>query len=186
MAIKPATLARLADMLTTARFGLAVVAGVAFATGSLDIGAAIVALAWWSDMADGRLARRAGGGTRFGHLDLPADVSMAVGILVGLFIAGRLPTGLAVACVVLFALAVGTRTPAPALLFMGMVNALMLWLVHTEGGWSTWPVLLTPVAALMLDGRRLFRVVIPAFVRSAWALLSGKSLEGSTLEDFLD
>lgn len=179
-------LAQLADTLTLTRFGLAALAAVALATHELDIGAAVIGLAWWSDMADGRLARRAGGGTRFGHLDLPADVAMAVGVLAGLVLTGQIPRGLAIAALVLLALAVGTRTPAPALLFMGTVDAVLLWLLYTKGTWATWPVLLTPVAALMIDGRRLFRVVIPAFLSSGWDLLRGKSVEGTVLEDFVD
>lgn len=179
-------LARLADVLTLARFGLAIAAGAAFGVGEVDVGAAIVAAAWWSDLADGRLARRAGGGTRYGHLDLSADLAVMTGAFVGLLVAGHVHVWVAVVGVVFFAAVVGTRTPAPALLFMGTVDALVLWLLYTEGTWARWPVLLTPIAALMLDGRRLFRVVLPAFFRSAWGLLSGKPIEGSTLEEFLE
>ncbi len=179
-------LARLADWLTLARFGMGLVAAVAFGSGQVDLGAAVVGAGWWSDLIDGRLARRAGGGTRYGHLDLPADFALITGAFVGLLLDRRLATGVIIGCVVLFALAVGTRTPAPALLFMGTVDVIMLWLLYTEGAWAKWPVLLTPMAALMFDGRRLFRVVLPAFFRSAWGLLSGEPLEGSTLEEFLD
>jgi hypothetical protein len=167
-----------ADALTLARFPLAaIIVWLLSADRSVDAGLVLV-LGWASDAADGRLARRADGHTRFGHLDLPADASLGLAVLTGLLFAGDLPTATTLAGSAAFiGLAWLLRNPAPLLLLMGGAYARLLWLLFQDDGPARWAVLVAPIVFLILEGRRLFGVVIPAFLNAAGALLRGRRPE---------
>lgn len=164
-----------ADALTLARFPLAaMIVWLLSSDRAVDAGLVLV-LGWASDAADGRLARRAAGETRFGHLDLPADASMGLAVLTGLLFAGDLPTATTVVGAAAFVgLSWLLRNPAPLLLLMGGAYARLLWLLLQDDGSARWAVLAAPLVFLVLESRRLFGVVIPAFLRAAGAMLRGR------------
>lgn len=164
-----------ADALTLARFPLALVIVVLLSSDRpVDAGMVLV-LGWASDAADGRIARRSLGETRFGHLDLPADASLGLAVLAGLLFAGALPPfATLVGSAAFLGLAWFMRNPAPLLLLMGGAYARLLWLLTAEDDPLRWVVLAAPVVFLVLEARRLFGVVVPAFLHAATTMLRGR------------
>lgn len=161
-----------ADALTLLRFALAI--GILFllaANRPVDAGVLLV-VGWTSDLLDGRIARRARGDTRFGHLDLPADAAMGIAVLAGLATSGRMPPAITAAGGIL---AVGLgwwmRNPAPILLAMGTGYGAFLLAVWRADDTRRWIVLLAPVALLALEWRRLFGVIVPAFLHAGARVL---------------
>lgn len=167
--------AKWADALTLARFPLAVLIVLLLSSDRpVDAGMVLV-LGWASDAADGRIARRSLGETRFGHLDLPADASMGLAVLAGLLFAEALPPlSTLVGAAGFLGLAWVMRNPAPLLLLMGGAYARLLWLLTTEDDPLRWVVLAAPIVFLVLESRRLFGVVVPAFLQAAATLLRGR------------
>ncbi len=82
--------ATIADGLTASRFVLAVAVVPLVASGAWRAAAIVVAVAWWTDFFDGRLARRTTG-TRLGDWDPRADTAVGAGIVIGLAAGGHVP-----------------------------------------------------------------------------------------------
>jgi len=166
-------LARVADLLTAVRLVIApllvVVGGVSLETAGL-----LLAGAWVSDALDGRAARASGRSTRLGRLDLTIDTVVGAGLLLGMANAGVVPVAVAVALVVVLGGAfLRLRNPALALVLQGVAYGWFLVTVWTRQLPVRW-VLLGTIAVLFLVGaRRLFTVVIPAFLSGVVALVTG-------------
>lgn len=91
----------LADMLTTLRFGLAWIIlwlGVGDSADALPTAIMVLVLAWTTDILDGPLARHdpTGSHTWIGDRDLEVDISVSVGVLAYLALAGFVPPEIAV------------------------------------------------------------------------------------------
>jgi phosphatidylglycerophosphate synthase len=161
-------LARTADLLTAGRAVLAVLLAWLVGGGHLEAAALVLAAAWASDALDGRLAQVAGGGTRLGEWDLPADTLVGVGVLVGLAIGGYLPIALVLAAVVVLGGAFALlRNPFPAMALQALAWGAILWRFWADRVVAGWvPVAVAGVIGLA-ERDRFLRVVLPAFFRGA-------------------
>jgi hypothetical protein len=163
-------LARTADALTAARAGLAVSLAWLVAGGRLEAAAVVLAAAWATDALDGKFAKAAGGGTRFGEWDLAVDTLVGVGALIGLALGGSLPVvPVAVVVVVLGSAFLALRNPFPAMVLQALAWAGILWRFWADRVAAGW----VPVAVAGLIGiaerERFLRVVLPVFFRGAAA-----------------
>lgn len=158
-------LARAADGLTLLRLGTAPVLALLVWTGQWVAVAVLLAVGWLTDFADGRLARRAGGGTRLGRWDMTADTAVGSGLLVGLILQGAVPDVIGLpALVVLGFLHVRGNIAASMLLQLaGFVPTLLiLWEDRPSLWWAPFAV----IALIgVVDWRRLVIIHIPAFLR---------------------
>jgi phosphatidylglycerophosphate synthase len=160
------SLALLADVLTASRAVLAVVAMLLLADGALGAAAVVVAVGWVTDAADGALAKAAGGGTRLGDWDMPADTAVGAGVLAGLAIHGWFPPILAVILLAVLGTAyLYFRNPAISQALQAVAWAALfwrLWIARSPWGW-------VPVAVAagigVAERRRFTRVILPAFFR---------------------
>ncbi|NIQ59713.1 MAG: hypothetical protein GWN85_41540 [Gemmatimonadetes bacterium] len=107
-------------------------------------------------------------------------------MLAGLATAGTTPVPMTVAGGGLaVSLALWLRNPAPLLLAMGAGYGALLLDVAAGSDPRRWVVLLAPLAFLVLERRRLFGVVIPAFLRAAWTAVRGRrSSRHRTLDEW--
>lgn len=152
-----------ADGMTILRLFLAVTV-IPFAWAA-DLGTtgAVVSVAWLTDLADGRLARRSGQSGRLADWDLRADTAVGVGVLIGLTASGLVPVWLPIAvALLLWPFSRGNVTAAMLIQLAGFVPLLVLLWVHRPPGW--WAPFLTAVLIGSLDWRRLVFVNIPAFL----------------------
>lgn len=164
-----------ADVLTGSRAVLAVAVMLAVASDRLDRAALFVTFAWITDFFDGRLARSTPHPTRLGDWDLRIDVSLGVGILIGLGWSGWLTwTAVLVPLGVLGAIAIAMNNPSPVMLLLAYVYVAFFWILIAErplGGWL-------PFAALplitTLDWSRFTRVILPVFFKGIATLARGE------------
>lgn len=160
-----ASLANGADALTAARLLAAAVVVPLLASADWALAALLVALAWVSDLLDGRMARLSGETTRLGGLDLVADTIFGGAVIVGLVVGGFLPVWLGLSALLVFGalFANGNVAAAMALQLTGFVPLLYeLWQQKPVTWWAPFAVALL---AATLDWRRLVFINIPAFVR---------------------
>jgi phosphatidylglycerophosphate synthase len=152
-----------ADALTAGRAALTVPLGVAAASGRWTFCMWLLSVAWWSDFLDGRLARRAGGGTRFGDWDMTADTIVGSGLMVGLTVGGHLSPWLSLAAGVLAVGYAVRRNPAVGMLIQAIAYGAALVLSARTEPAGFWPAVLTIGMIAVLDVRRLFGYVLPTF-----------------------
>ena len=157
-----------ADLLTALRLGLAIVLTVLVARGDLEAAAVGLSAAWLTDALDGALARAAGGGTRLGEWDLPADVLVGAGVLTGLGLAGDVPAPVALAVTPALLIAfVVIRNPFPGMVLQAIAYGGILWRLWAEGAATRWvPVAVAGVIGIA-ERRRFVRVMLPTFFRGA-------------------
>ncbi len=159
-----------ADLLTVSRGVLALSLAWLVGTGRLTAAAVALAVAWVTDALDGAFAAAAGGGTRLGEWDLPADVLVGAGVLAGLGIDGSLPVPVVVGVLAVFGSAfVLLRNPFPGMVLQAVAWAGILWRFWADrvpAGWI--PVAVAGVIGVA-ERRRFARVVLPAFFRGAAA-----------------
>ena len=155
--------ARAADTLTAVRVPLAVVLAFALAAERLMSGTVILICAWITDTLDGILARRAPGMTRLGPWDAFADGAVSVGLMAGLVAGGYTPVVWLLPVLVLGGLLLSVRSLASGMLLQGMAYGWFIRVVATEDR-DAWNVLLGAiVAAALIYGHRVPRVLIPRF-----------------------
>lgn len=138
------------------------------ARGDLDAAAVTLAAAWLTDALDGAFAKAAGGGTRLGDWDLPADVLVGAGVLTGLGLGGYHAGALVVGVLVVFGTAfVVLRNPFPGMVLQAVAWGGIVWRFWADRVAAGW----VPIAVAGLIGiaerRRLFQVVLPTFFRGA-------------------
>ncbi len=168
-------MALIADALTASRLLLAVLMAVTVASGSLPTAILVLVVAWSTDLLDGRLARAASGETRLGAWDFRIDVSLGSAILIGLMLSGvASPWLVIVAITVLAGLTLLTGNPAPAMLLLAFAYAWFLWLLLDLRPPLWWLPFASIAALLVIDRRRFFRVILPAFFRGIAALGRGE------------
>ena len=174
----------IADALTASRVFLAVLVLVAVASGSFPAATVVLVVAWLTDLLDGRFARAAATETRLGAWDFRIDVSLGAAILIGLTFNGMASAWLVVVAIaVLAGLTVLTGNPAPAMLFLAFAYAWFLWLLLDLRPFLWWLPFAAIVVLLIVDWRRFFRVILPAFFRGLSTL--GRS-EGPDAGPVLD
>ncbi len=159
------TLARLADALTTLRLVLAFAVVPLTSTGRWTALSVALSGAWLSDFLDGRLARRAGGGTRLGRWDMPIDTAVGAGLVIGLVLRGTLPEVVGVGALALFGTLYlfGNVAASMLLQLTGFLPTLViLWEESPTAWWLPFGVI---VLVGIFDWRRLLHVNIPAFLR---------------------
>ncbi len=163
-AIRPA-FARTADGLTLLRFLIALALAPLIWSGQWVAVALLLGAAWLSDFMDGKLARRAGGGTKLGRWDMSVDTALGAALVIGLVLHGTIPdlVGLPL-LVVLGALYLSGNIAAAMLIQLsGFVPTLLiLW---EDRPWGWWAPFAAAALIAILDWKRLALVNIPAFLR---------------------
>ena len=158
-------LARCADTLTLSRGVAAGALAVLVARGRLATAAVVLAMAWLSDALDGRLAQASRTPTRLGAFDMPADVALGAGLLLGLGAGGAIPAwaaGLAV-------LALGggylrLRQPALGMALQALGYGAFLWRAFALGVPARWAPVAVALAIWLAGWRKFWRVELPAFL----------------------
>ncbi|MFQ5554506.1 MAG: CDP-alcohol phosphatidyltransferase family protein [Acidimicrobiia bacterium] len=157
------TRAHIADGLTAMRLPLALLIAIAIGDGRWLGAAVLLALAWWTDFLDGRIAQ-ATTGTRLGPWDGYADAAVGAGVLLGLIAAGEVPGPPFAAVGLVFALVlITTGNMAFGMLLQATGYAPFLAHLFSETGPGLAIVVLTIAAIAVLDSRRLFTYVLPTF-----------------------
>lgn len=159
-------LRRTADLLTLLRLVIAPALTVTLGIEWLTPAAALLALAWVTDALDGPVGRAAQVETRLGPFDLLVDTAVGAGALAGLALAGEVPAPLAVTLLAIL----GTgffvlRNAALSMALQAVGYAWFIWTLWDEGKPAVWLPLATAAVLFLLLHRRLFRVVIPGFLR---------------------
>ena len=157
--------ARLADALTLVRLPLAVaIAGIVGIYDGLVVGAALLSAAWMTDLAAGRLARRAVSGTHFGPWDPIADATIGMGVLVGLVVSGRVGAvpWLALGAL-LFAAFIVTRNLAIGMVVQALAYGLFMVELAIDAPHALWMLGATAAVIGVVDAWRLVDVVLPYF-----------------------
>jgi cardiolipin synthase len=81
------------NLLTLSRLALLPLVVIALATGRHSWAAGLILVAWLTDLADGRVARRWGQASEAGrNLDTVVDFTFLYGLFIAFYVAGRLPT----------------------------------------------------------------------------------------------
>ena len=156
----------IADALTASRILLAMLLAIAIAMGSLPRAVLILVIAWLTDLLDGRLARAADEPTRLGDWDFRVDVGLGVAILVGLMLDGVASSWLVIAVIaVLAGLTIMTGNPAPSMLLLAFAYGWFLWILLDRRPSLWWLPFASIGVLLMIDWKRFFRVILPAFFR---------------------
>lgn len=164
-------MAWIADALTASRVLLAVMLAVAVASGALPTATVILVIAWLTDLLDGRLARAATAETRFGDWDFRIDVTLGAAILIGLMLSGLASVWLVVIPIAMLAgLTILTGNPAPSMLLLAFAYAWFLWLLLDLRPLLWWLPFASIVVLLVVDWRRFFGVILPAFFRGVVTL----------------
>ena len=158
-------LGRTADALTAGRLVLSVPLGAAAAAGWWNSTTVLLVVAWWSDFLDGRLARRSSAQTRLGDWDLAADTAVGAGLLAGLAVGGHVPALWAAAGALLGLGFLVLRNPALGMLLQAIAYGPTLWLAARHGRPAFILALATIAVIAVLDVRRLFDFLLPAFFR---------------------
>jgi phosphatidylglycerophosphate synthase len=152
-----------ADALTAGRAALALPLAMAAATDAWVMVAVVLSVAWVSDFADGRLARRAIGVTRLGRWDLPADTTVGAGVLAGLVIGGHISVWIGVTGLVLGAGYLAWGNPALSMLLQAGGYGPALWFIARDNVAAFVLVVGTIVMIAAFSIRRLFGYVLPTF-----------------------
>lgn len=154
----------LADGLTAGRALLSVPLAAVAWSGAWTEACLLLAASWWSDLLDGRLARRSGGATRLGRWDLAADTAVGAGLLVGLVGGGHVPMPWwGGAGVLLAAGYVALRNPALGMLLQAIAYGPTLWFGAVERSPGFGVAVLSIVAIAVVDRARLLGYVLPTF-----------------------
>lgn len=123
----------------------------------------VVSVAWLTDLADGRLARRSGSAGRLAGWDLRADTLVGLGVVVGLTASGLVPIWLPIAVAPgLWPFLRGNVTAAMLVQLAGFVPLLVLLWTDRPPAW--WLPFATAALIGILDWRRLIFVNIPGFL----------------------
>ncbi|MDX1469120.1 MAG: CDP-alcohol phosphatidyltransferase family protein [Acidimicrobiia bacterium] len=166
-------LAKIADGLTLLRLAIAIVLAPLVTVGLWSTVAILMALAWATDFADGRIARMAGGGTRLGRWDMSIDTAVGASLLLGLIFQGVVPDWVGFALLVIFGFLhlKGNIAASMLLQLAGFAPTLLiLWEDRPDGWWSPFVAI---VLIAVFDWRRLFFTNIPAFVRGLGGRFEG-------------
>ena len=157
-------IARFADALTGARALLVFPLFFAVTANAIELAAALLAVAWWSDFLDGRLARRTTVPTRLGPWDLLIDTMVGAGLLGGLVAAGTteaVPWGLI--GLILFGGYVWRRNPSASMTFQAVAYG--FFIAHVWGEEPAWTgVLVVTIGGIMLlDWHSFVGITLPTF-----------------------
>ena len=167
-------MALFADLLTASRLVLAIVVGASLAGSEYRVAVIFLVCAWATDFFDGILARAASRPTRLGDWDFRVDVTIGIAILAGLAVADVVPAGVAIAAVLLGA---GwtqlTGNPAPAMLLMALAYGWLLTLLLVDQPSLWWLPFVAIAILLILQWRRFFRTILPAFFGGMTRLAQG-------------
>lgn len=152
-----------ADGMTICRLLLAVAVVPVAWSGDLTITGILVSVAWLTDLADGRLARRSGSSGKLADWDLKADTAVGIGLLVGLTASSLVPAWLPIAAaLLLWPYLTGNVTASMLIQLTAFVPLLVLLWSRRPVGW--WVPFATALLIGIVDWRRLFLVNIPAFL----------------------
>ncbi len=158
-------LALLADALTAARAVAGVALAILVGRGRLGDACLVLAAAWLSDALDGRLARASRRRTRLGPWDMPIDVGVGAGLVVGLGAAGAMPTWLA--ALVLLVLGAGylaLRQPALGMALQAIGYGGFLWRAFEAGVATRWAPVAVALGIWLTEWGKFWRVEVPGFL----------------------
>jgi phosphatidylglycerophosphate synthase len=165
-------MALVADLLTLSRALIAIGLIAALSGRHLSTVAILISLAWLTDLLDGRAARAGAGGTRLGGWDLGVDTTVGVGALVGLLIAGAIPSWLAWGALLLLGVPfVILRHPTLSMILQAIAYAGVLALLWSEAGGIRWVPPVTIVTILVVGFNRFRTTTLPTFFSGFLELL---------------
>jgi hypothetical protein len=155
-----------ADTLTASRILLAMLVALAIASDSLPRATVVLTIAWLTDLLDGRFARATEEPTRLGDWDFRVDVGLGIAILVGLMVSGVASSWLVIAAIATLAgLTIMTGNPAPSMLLLAFAYGWFLWILFDQRPSLWWLPFASIGFLLLVDWKRFFRVLLPAFFR---------------------
>ena len=158
-------MAVVADALTALRLPLALVIAAVLGLGDgLVVAAAMLSLAWLSDFADGRLARRSGRTTTLAKWDPIADAVVGLGVLVGLVVGGRVSVfPWLVLCALVMAAFLATHNLALGMVVQAVAYGLFIVELAIDAPRALWMLGATAGFIGIADAKRLASVVLPTF-----------------------
>lgn len=177
-----AKLAKWADALTGGRMVLALPLGVAGYAGNWTITALLLSLSWWSDFFDGKLARRAGRGTRLGTWDLGADTLVGAGLLAGLVAGGHVAVPWGVAGTLLGAGYLTLGNPALGMLLQAIAYGFALWFAAEHSAIGLVAATATIAAIAIFSPSRFFGYLLPTFFKGILGRSKTESGEGPRVQ----
>ena len=166
--------ADVADLLTLARLLSAPIMLWLVSIRSLDAAVVVAAIAWWTDLLDGRMARKADRESRLKDWDLRADAWLASAIGLGLGLGGYFSWRVAVPlAAVVLVMSVLISNPAAVMVGIAVqygmfIVAMCLW----ADLW--WFGVLHVIGFVGATWKRFWGVLLPAFWAGAAALVSGR------------
>jgi hypothetical protein len=163
-AIRSRRFALVADGLTAVR--AIVVFPLFFATTAegIDVAAGLLAVAWWTDLLDGRCARLTPKPTRLGRWDLLVDTMVGAALLGGLVASGSVEgVPWSVVGLALFGWYLWRRNPSASMTFQALAYGFFLTKVWAkEPAWIG--VLVATIGGIMaLDWHRFVGTTLPTF-----------------------
>lgn len=175
--------AALADVLTGSRLVMGVAMIGALNADRVHLFSILLAVAWTTDVFDGRLARLSGRPTLFGETDMLVDTWVGACVLIGFGLSDRAPLWLVIGgIVVLGAVYLWTRNPAVSQVLQGIGYGAALWLIFTSKE-TTLAVPLGTLAVLMvLEYKKFFGKVLPMFFEGVAAFVKGEHYEGPSAD----
>jgi hypothetical protein len=162
---------QVADLITISRGLMAFfLVGLGFLGGkeALPMAAWVMFADWCGDMVDGPIARRSRiyYHTWIGDHDLQVDMTVSVGLLIYLLVAGYISWWAGVLYLIgwaLYFLKLGVK-PAPGMLFQAPIYAWFIWItLHDATGLGVLIILLI-LSAVIITWPKFPRVVVPGFL----------------------
>jgi len=162
---------QVADLITSARVLIAaclVGIGIVWGDAGLPWVAWMMMADWAGDMVDGRIARRSRVQyhTWIGDHDLEVDMTVSVGLLVYLVLAGFFNQWLATGYTLLWCLYFwkqGGIPHSPGMLFQAPIYAWFIWVALHDAPLSGWAIVVFMAGAIILTWPYFPKVMVPSF-----------------------
>jgi len=162
---------QVADLITSARVLIAVcLVGVGIIQGKAGLPwvAWMMMADWTGDMVDGRIARRSRVKYRtwIGEHDLEVDMTVSVGLLVYLVLAGYINNWLAGGYILLWCLYFwhqGGIPHSPGMLFQAPIYGWFIWIALHDAPSAGWAIVIFMAAAIALTWPYFPKVMVPGF-----------------------
>ena len=164
---------QVADLITSARVLIAVcLVGVGIVRGAigLPLVAWMMIADWAGDMVDGRIARRSRVQYRtwIGDHDLEVDMTVSVGLLIYLLLAGFVNIWLAGGYFLLWCLYFWQQSGIPhsqGMLFQAPMYGWLIWVALHDAPQAGWTIVIFLVSAVALTWPYFPKVMVPGFLK---------------------
>jgi len=162
---------QVADLITSARVLIAVclvAIGIVQGESGLSLVAWMMMADWAGDMVDGKIARRSRVQyhTWIGEHDLEVDMTVSVGLLVYLVLAGYFNIWLAGGYILLWCLYFwrqGGIPHSPGMLFQAPIYGWFIWVALRDAPQAGWAIVIFMAGAIALTWPHFPKVMVPGF-----------------------